>query len=229
MTTFTVKTKILHAMLKSVAHAAAVKDARYYLNGIRLETELHTLRLIATDGKRMAVAEMAVPDVVPGLAYTLGGNCKALIETLGSELKKAKHCGPETFVTYVRGKFELCERRPGSEGPDKVRIEEPGKIIVATKHGVSMGLESQYPTMPSTDIFPDWRRVDMKKDQLAPWGGNCQAVNADYLADACKAAGGLANQKYRGVRIHSQPSMCFVTVTSSDGIDYREIIMGMRD
>lgn len=221
MTTFTAKTKILHAMLKSVAHAAAVKDIRYYLNGIRLETELHTLRLIATDGHRMAIAEMAVPDVVPGLAYTLGGNCKALIETLGYELKKAKHHDPETSVTY--------ERRPGSEGPDKVRIEEPGKIVVATKHGISMGLESQYPTMPSTYIFPDWRRVDMKKDQLAPWGGNCQAVNADYLADACKAAGGLANQKCRGVRIHSQPGMCFVTVTSPDGIDYREIVMGMRD
>lgn len=46
------------AALKMVSHAAALKDIRYYLNGVRLEWDGLLLSMIGTDGHRMAVAQL---------------------------------------------------------------------------------------------------------------------------------------------------------------------------
>lgn len=46
------------AALKMVSHAAALKDLRYYLNGIFLEWDGVLLSVVGTDGHRMAVAQL---------------------------------------------------------------------------------------------------------------------------------------------------------------------------
>ena len=47
------------AALKMVSHAAGKKDTRYYLNGVHLELSSSRATLIATDGHRLALAEVA--------------------------------------------------------------------------------------------------------------------------------------------------------------------------
>lgn len=46
------------AAVKMVSHAAALRDIRYYLNGIFLEWDGKLLSVVGTDGHRMAVAQL---------------------------------------------------------------------------------------------------------------------------------------------------------------------------
>jgi DNA polymerase-3 subunit beta len=52
--------KDLHQLIQTVAYSMAVQDVRYYLNGILFELEGKTVRCVATDGHRLALAEREV-------------------------------------------------------------------------------------------------------------------------------------------------------------------------
>ena len=50
----------LHGLIERTQFSMAQQDVRYYLNGLLLETEGETLRAVATDGHRLALAEVAL-------------------------------------------------------------------------------------------------------------------------------------------------------------------------
>lgn len=64
--------------LKFVSHAKAKNDVRYYLNAVHFEFKSGVLTMVATDGHRMAWAEVQAPDM-PDATYLLNG---ADIDTL---------------------------------------------------------------------------------------------------------------------------------------------------
>ena len=226
MTTFIIATSKLHSMLKAVSHAAAVKDVRYYLNGIRVEVVGERLILVATDGHRMAIAECDLPDNPLPMAFTIKGDVKALIGYLGEQAKISK--GAETQLTYAQGEQTMCEQRPGSEAPPRVQFEEPGHIELRTKHGISWGLQTFYVTMPSTDKYPDWRRVNPSAQAMKDLMKDAQGVNGDYMADAFKAAASFS-KKYGGTKISVLNNQQLVVETvSPDGVDFRVVVMSMK-
>jgi DNA polymerase-3 subunit beta len=49
-------------LLEKTHFSMAQQDVRYYLNGLLLETSAKTLRTVATDGHRLAMAEIALPE-----------------------------------------------------------------------------------------------------------------------------------------------------------------------
>ena len=49
-------------MLSQVQYAMAIQDIRYYLNGLLLQTEGNQLRLVSTDGHRLAFAGITLED-----------------------------------------------------------------------------------------------------------------------------------------------------------------------
>ena len=53
----------LKAMLSQVQYAMAIQDIRYYLNGLLLQTEANQLRLVSTDGHRLAFASLDLDGV----------------------------------------------------------------------------------------------------------------------------------------------------------------------
>lgn len=55
----------LRRLLSQVQFAMAVQDIRYYLNGLLLQTEGHQVRLISTDGHRLAFASAEVKADLP--------------------------------------------------------------------------------------------------------------------------------------------------------------------
>ena len=59
-TTFTVPQKLLRALLGLVQYAMAQQDIRYYLNGLLMVIEEEQLKLVATDGHRLAYASRKV-------------------------------------------------------------------------------------------------------------------------------------------------------------------------
>lgn len=63
--------KALLAALKRVVHAQSNEETRYYLNGVYLHAHGDALRLVATDGHRLALTRLAhegeLPDDLPGI------------------------------------------------------------------------------------------------------------------------------------------------------------------
>ncbi len=49
--------EVLKDLMERTAFAMAIQDVRYYLNGMLLELQEHTLRCVATDGHRLALKE----------------------------------------------------------------------------------------------------------------------------------------------------------------------------
>lgn len=60
--TLTLKQGELRTLLDQTHFCMAQQDVRYYLNGVLLEVGGGKLRVVATDGHRMAVSELASPD-----------------------------------------------------------------------------------------------------------------------------------------------------------------------
>ena len=60
------ETKTFIESLKFVAHAQAVRDIRYSLNGVLFEFDERSLHLVGTDGRRMAVAQLEYAGDVRG-------------------------------------------------------------------------------------------------------------------------------------------------------------------
>lgn len=54
------------AALKAALRIAAKKDIRYYLNGINVEADSTTTRLVATDGHRMLILHRNAENDIPG-------------------------------------------------------------------------------------------------------------------------------------------------------------------
>jgi DNA polymerase-3 subunit beta len=52
----------LETLLEKTQFSMAQQDVRYYLNGLLLETEGATLRAVATDGHRLALSQIVLPD-----------------------------------------------------------------------------------------------------------------------------------------------------------------------
>ncbi len=55
----------LLALLQSSAFSMAQQDVRYYLNGLLIETDQTNIRAVATDGHRLAISHLSVPELLP--------------------------------------------------------------------------------------------------------------------------------------------------------------------
>lgn len=51
----------LRRLLEETAFSMANQDVRYYLNGLLFEVDQHTVRTVATDGHRLAMSELQLP------------------------------------------------------------------------------------------------------------------------------------------------------------------------
>lgn len=117
LATLSLPQKAFKELLSRVQYAMAVQDIRYYLNGLLFVTEGNQVRLIATDGHRLAYACMTVEGSLPKaeailprktiteLAKLLGDHDEPLaVELLGNQVRF--RFGQTTIVSkVVDGKF----------------------------------------------------------------------------------------------------------------------------
>lgn len=75
---FTIDQATLYRLVDSTQFAMANQDARYFLNGMKFETEGNLLRTVATDGHRLAVCTMALSQEL--LAHSVIVPRKAVLE-----------------------------------------------------------------------------------------------------------------------------------------------------
>ncbi len=62
---FSIRQEAFKQMLSQVQYAMAVQDIRYYLNGLLMQTEGDQLRLVATDGHRLAYSQTTIDADLP--------------------------------------------------------------------------------------------------------------------------------------------------------------------
>ncbi|TCW32907.1 DNA polymerase III subunit beta [Gulbenkiania mobilis] len=62
---FSLPQRELRQLIAKVQYAMAVQDIRYYLNGLLLQTDGQAIRLVATDGHRLAFAAAEVETALP--------------------------------------------------------------------------------------------------------------------------------------------------------------------
>lgn len=121
-------------VLKFAAHAAAKKDVRYYLKGVRFEVVGDTLTLFGTDGARVAVCSLRLDPTMPTDSDVTVGNddVKRILSAFGKDKgqvslqveKSDKPNDPPTLVVEAGG---VCLRAKGLDGvyPDIRRVVPP--------------------------------------------------------------------------------------------------------
>ena len=129
-----IKQGALKHLIELTQFAMAHQDVRYYLNGLLLELSADTLRAVATDGHRLAVAEMNIEaDVgeatralilprkgVGELQRLLGADDEGMDLVIGSNAVRASFAELQFTSKLIDGRFPDYERViPDPEKSDK--------------------------------------------------------------------------------------------------------------
>ena len=123
VTGFVLPQKALRRLLGLVQYAMAQQDIRYYLNGLLVLVEDQQLRLVATDGHRLAYAAMPLPASLPRQEVivprkTVLELSKLLADT-DDELKIELSAGQAAFGF---GAVELVSKLVDGKFPDYTRV-----------------------------------------------------------------------------------------------------------
>lgn len=80
------ETKLFCEGLKFAAHAAAKKDLRFYLLGVRIEWEGNSLHMVGTDGSRCAVLRLLAEEAPAPCAVVIGNDdIKRVLSAFGKD------------------------------------------------------------------------------------------------------------------------------------------------
>jgi DNA polymerase III subunit beta len=124
---FTLPQKALRKLLGLVQYAMAQQDIRYYLNGLLMLVEDKSLRLVATDGHRLAFASMKLEAKLPRQEVivprkTVLELCKLLAET-DAEVR-IEISGTQAAFSF--GSVELVSKLVDGKFPDYTRVIPTG-------------------------------------------------------------------------------------------------------
>lgn len=177
---FSLPQEVFRSMLSQVQYSMAVQDIRYYLNGLLMQTEGSQLRLVATDGHRLAYSAT----------------------TIDADLPKTEVILPRKTVLEL---FKLLNQ---TQDPitvellnNQVRFRCNDAVIV------SKVVDGK---------FPDFNRViPLDNDKIFLIG----RIN---LLGALERASILANEKFRGARLHIRPGLLSVICSNNEQEEARE-------
>ncbi len=134
---FSLKQKEFRRLLGLVQYSMAQQDIRYYLNGLLMVVEDKTLKLIATDGHRLAYASMALDAKLPRQEVIVPR--KTVLE-LGKLLADSDADVrvelSATQASFSFGTVELVSKLVDGKFPDYTRV-----IPVGHKNQLSIGRE----------------------------------------------------------------------------------------
>lgn len=128
---FTIDQATLARLIESTQFSMANQDARYFLNGMKFETEGNLLRTIATDGHRLAVCTMALDQellahsvIVPRkavleLVRLIGHNSDAVRLEIGTNNLRVSMNGIVFTSKLIDGRFPDY-RRVFPRNPDRI-------------------------------------------------------------------------------------------------------------
>lgn len=201
----TIEQKRLKTMLDMTNFAMSKDETRYQLNGILFTIKPNYIRLVATDGRRLAMAEMKaqLPKtqdrkfIVPSKTITELGRIltnEGVVKISFGENQVSFDIGPTKVISrLIEGEFPNYEQVIPKEAKEKVKVSRE-KFLSATKRAAlftnpdSMAVKIELAKdkmvlSKSTPYIGEAREeieVDYKGKELAI------GFNPDYLADVLK-------------------------------------------
>jgi len=134
---FSLKQKEFRRLLGLVQYSMAQQDIRYYLNGLLMVVEEKTLKLIATDGHRLAFTSMALDAKLPRQEVIVPRKTVLELGKLLSDSDAEVRIElSATQASFSFGTVELVSKLVDGKFPDYTRV-----IPVGHKNQLSIGRE----------------------------------------------------------------------------------------
>ncbi len=120
---FALKQKALRRLLGLVQYAMAQQDIRYYLNGLLMLVEERQLKLVATDGHRLAYASMALEAQLPRQEVIVPRKTVLeLAKLLGDSDDEVRVELSATQAAFSFGAVDLVSKLVDGKFPDYTRV-----------------------------------------------------------------------------------------------------------
>ena len=162
---FSIKSNVLSDMIKSTIFAVSLDETRYNLSGVYVEGREGALRMVATDGHRLALIDGEVEGVVPGKGVILPrkglSEARRLLEvdpeaiatlTIDEAIARLTVAASEFFMRLVDGEFP--DYRPVIPKGGKIRVSLPREELIANLRSVSL-MSTERPRGVSLTIQPN--------------------------------------------------------------------------
>jgi len=120
---FALPQKALRRLLALVQYSMAQQDIRYYLNGLLVLVEDQRLRLVATDGHRLAYADMELPAKLPRIEVIIPRKTVLeLSKLLADSDDEVRIELSATQAAFNFGNIELISKLVDGKFPDYTRV-----------------------------------------------------------------------------------------------------------
>jgi len=137
VTRFALAQKALRRLLGLVQYSMAQQDIRYYLNGLLVLVEGKQLRLVATDGHRLAYAAMELPASLPRQEVIVPRKTVLELSKLLADNDEEVRIELSTAqASFAFGSVELVSKLVDGKFPDYTRV-----IPTTHKNKLSIGRE----------------------------------------------------------------------------------------
>jgi DNA polymerase-3 subunit beta len=231
----------LHWLIEKTQFSMAQQDVRYYLNGLLFETEGKQLRTVATDGHRLALAEVALSKaatkneqvIVPRkgvleLNRLLDGDGELTV-VLGSNHIRVDCEGVRLTSKLIDGRFPDYERVVPSKAPNVIKADRDLLRHALQRTGIlsnekyrGVRLELQNGSVKISANNPD--QEEATETVEIEYQGEAMEIgfNVNYLQDA------LAATDSSEVELHitDSNSSCLIVSPETDKVKY--VVMPMR-
>lgn len=197
---------VLQAMLDLTTFSVSKDESRYVLTGILFTTREGMLRLVSTDGRRMAMVEREPKTIAPGEHQRIVPEkaLNELLRLLGEE-PTVKIQMKESQIAFDLGKTQLISRLIDGKFPNYEQViptESPNKLMVDREQFLLAARRiSLWSTQDSPSIRLDLRHGQMIMSKQAPEIGEAHedlqvqyagpefsiGFNPVYLIDVLKA------------------------------------------
>jgi len=231
----------LHWLIDKTQFSMAQQDVRYYLNGLLFETEGKKLRTVATDGHRLALAEVDLATaatkneqvIVPRkgvleLNRLLDGDGELSV-ILGSNHIRVDCEGVQLTSKLIDGRFPDYERVIPSKAPNVIKadrdllrhaLQRTGILSNEKYRGVRLELENGSVRISANN--PD--QEEATETVEIDYQGETMEIgfNVNYLQEAL----GATDSAEVELHITDSNSSCLIVSPATDKVKY--VVMPMR-
>lgn len=237
----TVSEQKLGWLIEKTSFAMANQDVRHYLNGLLFEFRAGLLRAVATDGHRLALAEIEAE--VPGegrtvivprkgvmeLSRILSGEDEPVELALGSNFLRVKRRGLILSTKLIDGRFPDYEAViPMSQ--DKAMMLERASFMRALQRAAILSnekyrgvrIESNPDSIRIVAHNPQQEEAIEEVEAKHNYDGLVVGFNVNYLLEAL----GSIDAESAQLSLKSADSSCLITAVDSDRV--RQVVMPLK-
>ncbi len=179
---FTMPQQVLKSMLDGTSFAMAQQDVRYYLNGLLFEVAPDYLRVVATDGHRLAMVTEKLSTGANALAQVIVPR-KGILELSRLLAEGEEEIRINVGTTHVRVKtanFTFTSKLIDGKFPDYDRVLPKGgdKVVVAVRQDLRQSLART--AILSNEKFRGVR-LSLLKDEMRILANNPEQEEAEEI------------------------------------------------